>query len=68
VFTVGAVDAKTGVAKAVQNKVTVGGRTTASKGTVWVAVLSGLKGESPVVASGAAFLADGDNVRVVKPL
>jgi RND family efflux transporter MFP subunit len=68
VFTVGAVDAKTGIVKAVQHKVTVGGRSTDSKGTVWVAVLSGLKGDSPVVASGAAFLADGDNVRVVKSL
>jgi hypothetical protein len=55
-------------AKAIQNKVTVGGRSTDSKGVVWVAVLAGLKADSPVVTSGAAFLADGDNVRVVKPL
>ncbi|MEY4294804.1 MAG: hypothetical protein RLY82_492 [Pseudomonadota bacterium] len=68
VFTVDQVDAKTGIAKVIQNKVTTGSRTTDSTGKTWMAVLSGLQADRKIVADGAAFLADGDTVRVVKAL
>jgi hypothetical protein len=36
-------------------------------GLDWVAITQGLKADARVVASGAAFLADGDTVKVSQP-
>jgi HlyD family secretion protein len=60
VFVLGA--AKNGLAKVEQTKITIGQRS-----GVAVEVISGVTAQASIVASGAAFLTDGDTVKVVQP-
>ncbi len=52
--------------KVTQVKVQTGARVQIA-GVDWIAIKQGLKSGDQVVASGAAFLADGDTVKVAKP-
>lgn len=55
-----------GLSKVVQTKVQTGAQAKIN-GVDWVAIVGGLKSDAKVVASGAAFLADGDTVKVSQP-
>lgn len=59
-------DASQATSKVAQVKVQIGGRAVVG-GVERIAITQGLKPDAMVVASGAAFLSDGDTVKVSKP-
>ena len=65
VFALGAISASQ-QSKVTQVKVQTGARASIG-GIDWVAVTAGLAADAKIVASGAAFLADGDTVKVSQP-
>lgn len=65
VFVLGSLD-KSGLIKVTQVKVQTGARASVG-GTDWIAVTQGLQQGAKIVASGAAFLANGDTVKVSQP-
>jgi HlyD family secretion protein len=65
VFALGAVNPQ-GLAKVAQLKVQTGTKAKIA-GVDWITVTDGLKTDTKIVAQGAAFLADGDTVKVSQP-